>query len=50
MVLEALLQDDAKQGLKRSEELNIRPQRIPLTEELAMIWVHRGYAYHLLDG
>ena len=52
MVLEALLQDDAKQGLKRSEELRASiacPQRIPLTEELAMIWVHRGYAYHLLN-
>ena len=52
MVLEALQQGNAKEALKQSEELRASiacPQRIPLTEELAMIWVHRGYAYHLLN-
>lgn len=51
-VLEALKRDNAKDALKRSEELRDAiscPQRIPLTEELAMIWVHRGYAHHLLE-
>ena len=52
MVLEALQRGSAKEALSLSEDLRDSiscPQRVPLPEELAMIWMYRGYAHHLLD-
>ena len=50
-VLTALRQNNAKVALKLSDALRDSiacPQRVPLNDQLAMLWVHRGYAYQLL--
>jgi len=49
-MLEAL-RVDSKSALKESKKQRSSiscPQRIPLTEELAKIWMYRGYAYQQL--
>lgn len=50
-VLGSIKDGNAKEALKYSDSLinSIAcPQRIPLNDQLAMIWVYRGYAYQLL--
>ena len=50
-ILAALRQNNAKEALKLSDALRDSlscPQRVPLNEQLAMIWVYRGFAYQVL--
>ena len=50
LVLEAL-KVNAKSALKESKKQRASiscPQRVPLTDELAKIWMYRGYAYQQL--
>lgn len=51
IVLNEISNNNAKDALKASSILRKElscPQRIPLTKDLAMIWVHRGYAEQML--
>jgi len=50
-VLASLKQNNAKGALKLSDGLRDSlscPQRVPLNDQLAMIWVYRGFAYQVL--
>ena len=50
-ILASLRQNNAKGALKLSDALRDSlscPQRIPLNDQLAMIWVYRGFAYQEL--
>lgn len=50
-VLTALQTGDAKGALKESQQVRKSldcPQRVPLTDDLARLYVHRGYAEQLL--
>lgn len=50
LVLTAIQSGNAKTALKESQNLEKSiscPQRVPLNDQLANLWVHRGYVYQL---